>query len=239
MEVSQFRCYRIHARSGNRITSNVCGYRGLCKRRAAPRLSAAIVWAISRTLEDTGRYPNVHHRATASVAHKKPGGSAKSVRRQVNMDRRSPERERQRKLVERGLRKGEMFTALVGCSNIPLKGRCINTDALVLNIEWLTFVFRQRPQADFPVLDDARESSIVKVAVGPAFELTSKHLPPRKANRVRFPAGSHQDIRIWESCRTMPLFGEFSRGSAVSSLAIAFPRRSIPRFTLVGSQDHS
>ncbi|KAJ8883609.1 hypothetical protein PR048_015453 [Dryococelus australis] len=35
--------------------------------------------------------------------------------------------------------------------------------------------------------------------------------PPTKANRVRSP-----DFRKWESCRTMPLVGGFSRGSPVS-----------------------
>ncbi|KAJ8865831.1 hypothetical protein PR048_033353 [Dryococelus australis] len=39
--------------------------------------------------------------------------------------------------------------------------------------------------------------------------------PPTKANRVRSPAGS-PDFRQWESCRTMPLVGRFSRGSPVS-----------------------
>ncbi|KAJ8882846.1 hypothetical protein PR048_014660 [Dryococelus australis] len=39
--------------------------------------------------------------------------------------------------------------------------------------------------------------------------------PPTKANRVQSPAGS-PDFRKWESCRTMPLVGRFSRGSPVS-----------------------
>ncbi|KAJ8865684.1 hypothetical protein PR048_033204 [Dryococelus australis] len=38
--------------------------------------------------------------------------------------------------------------------------------------------------------------------------------PPTKANRVQSPAGS-PDFREWESCRTMPLVGGFSRGSPV------------------------
>ncbi|KAJ8877237.1 hypothetical protein PR048_021691 [Dryococelus australis] len=36
--------------------------------------------------------------------------------------------------------------------------------------------------------------------------------PPTKANRAQSPAGS-PDFRKWESCRTMPLVGGFSRGS--------------------------
>ncbi|KAJ8866335.1 hypothetical protein PR048_032178 [Dryococelus australis] len=50
--------------------------------------------------------------------------------------------------------------------------------------------------------------------------------PPTKANRVRFPAGSLAGFRLWESCRTMPLIGGFSRVSPVSP-AIAFRRCSI------------
>ncbi|KAJ8866176.1 hypothetical protein PR048_033700, partial [Dryococelus australis] len=60
--------------------------------------------------------------------------------------------------------------------------------------------------------------------------------PPTKANRVQSPAGS-PDIRKWESCRTMPLVGGFSRGSPVSHVP-SFLRRSIfTSFTLIGSQD--
>ncbi|KAJ8894550.1 hypothetical protein PR048_007207 [Dryococelus australis] len=36
--------------------------------------------------------------------------------------------------------------------------------------------------------------------------------PPAYANRIRFPAGSLPDYRMWESCRKMPLAGGFSRG---------------------------
>ncbi|KAJ8870545.1 hypothetical protein PR048_029568 [Dryococelus australis] len=37
--------------------------------------------------------------------------------------------------------------------------------------------------------------------------------PPTSANQVQSPAGSLPDFRKWESCRTMPLVGGFSRGS--------------------------
>ncbi|KAJ8881536.1 hypothetical protein PR048_018018 [Dryococelus australis] len=47
--------------------------------------------------------------------------------------------------------------------------------------------------------------------------------PPTKANRVRFPAGSLPDLRMWESCRTMPLVCGFSLGSHVFP-ALAFRR---------------
>ncbi|KAJ8876254.1 hypothetical protein PR048_024164 [Dryococelus australis] len=39
--------------------------------------------------------------------------------------------------------------------------------------------------------------------------------PPTKANRAQYPAGS-PDSRKWESCRTMPLVGGFSRGYPAS-----------------------
>ncbi|KAJ8895947.1 hypothetical protein PR048_001288 [Dryococelus australis] len=45
------------------------------------------------------------------------------------------------------------------------------------------------------------------------------------------------DFRMWESCRTMPLVGGFSRGSPVSS-TLSFRRCSIlTSITLIGSQD--
>ncbi|KAJ8880316.1 hypothetical protein PR048_016782 [Dryococelus australis] len=37
-------------------------------------------------------------------------------------------------------------------------------------------------------------------------------VPPNKTNRVQSQAGSLPDFRKWESCRTMPLVGGFSRG---------------------------
>ncbi|KAJ8880205.1 hypothetical protein PR048_016671 [Dryococelus australis] len=50
--------------------------------------------------------------------------------------------------------------------------------------------------------------------------------PPTKTNRVQSPAGQLPDFRKWESCRTMPLVGEFSRRSPVSP-APSFRRCSI------------
>ncbi|KAJ8875116.1 hypothetical protein PR048_023009 [Dryococelus australis] len=50
--------------------------------------------------------------------------------------------------------------------------------------------------------------------------------PPDKANRARFPAGLPPDFRMWESCRTMPLVGGFSRDLPLP-LAFAFRRCSI------------
>ncbi|KAJ8879758.1 hypothetical protein PR048_020366 [Dryococelus australis] len=70
--------------------------------------------------------------------------------------------------------------------------------------------------------------------LGVAERLT--HSPPTKANRVQSPAGL-PDFRKWESCRTMPLVGGFSRGSPASP-APSFRRRSIfTSIALVGSRD--
>ncbi|KAJ8869260.1 hypothetical protein PR048_030832 [Dryococelus australis] len=60
--------------------------------------------------------------------------------------------------------------------------------------------------------------------------------PPTEANRAQYPAGS-QDFRKWESCRTMPFVGGFSRGSPASP-APSFQRRSIfASINLIDSQD--
>ncbi|KAJ8882449.1 hypothetical protein PR048_014257 [Dryococelus australis] len=40
--------------------------------------------------------------------------------------------------------------------------------------------------------------------------------PPTKGNRVQFQAGSPPDVRMWASCRTMPLIGGISWGSPVN-----------------------
>ncbi|KAJ8883599.1 hypothetical protein PR048_015443 [Dryococelus australis] len=51
--------------------------------------------------------------------------------------------------------------------------------------------------------------------------------PPTYTNRVRFPAGSPPDFRMWESCRTMPLVGGFSPESPVSPTDLALRHYSI------------
>ncbi|KAJ8874048.1 hypothetical protein PR048_024888 [Dryococelus australis] len=61
--------------------------------------------------------------------------------------------------------------------------------------------------------------------------------PPTKANRVQSTAGPPPDFRMWETCWTMPLVSELSRGFPVSS-ALSFRRLSIlTSITLIGSQD--
>ncbi|KAJ8882865.1 hypothetical protein PR048_014679 [Dryococelus australis] len=61
--------------------------------------------------------------------------------------------------------------------------------------------------------------------------------PPTKAIRVQSPAGPLGDFCMWESCRTMPLVGGFSRGSAVSPV-LSFRRCSIlTSITFIDCQD--
>ncbi|KAJ8866480.1 hypothetical protein PR048_032323 [Dryococelus australis] len=59
---------------------------------------------------------------------------------------------------------------------------------------------------------------------------------PRRRTGFGFRWGRFWIIRTWESCPKMPLICGFSRGSPVFP-ALAFRRCSIPRFTLVDSQD--
>ncbi|KAJ8876083.1 hypothetical protein PR048_023992 [Dryococelus australis] len=65
-------------------------------------------------------------------------------------------------------------------------------------------------------------SSIRGIAVAERLDCS----PPTKANRVRSPAQSPLNFCKWESYRTMPIFGGFSRGSSVSP-NLAFRRCSI------------
>ncbi|KAJ8867048.1 hypothetical protein PR048_032910 [Dryococelus australis] len=86
------------------------------------------------------------------------------------------------------------------------------------------------------ILIDACISSIVlQILEGATVAEQLARSPPTKANRAQSPAGS-PDFRQWESCRTMPLVGGFSRGTPVSP-ALSFRRRSIfSLITLIGSQ---
>ncbi|KAJ8894497.1 hypothetical protein PR048_007151 [Dryococelus australis] len=60
--------------------------------------------------------------------------------------------------------------------------------------------------------------------------------PPTKAIRVRHPAGSLPDPRVWESCRTMPLVGESSRGYPISPAPSLRRCFALTSTTFVGSQ---
>ncbi|KAJ8882669.1 hypothetical protein PR048_014481 [Dryococelus australis] len=85
------------------------------------------------------------------------------------------------------------------------------------------------------MLPGLRRRSGVREVLGTMAERLARP-PPTKANRVQSPTGS-PDFRKWESCRTMPLVGGFSRGSPVY-LAPSFRRHSIfTSITLIGSQD--
>ncbi|KAJ8882743.1 hypothetical protein PR048_014556 [Dryococelus australis] len=81
--------------------------------------------------------------------------------------------------------------------------------------------------------EDAPYSALLELSVA-CYIVYSRF--PTTVNRVESPAGS-PDLRKWESCRTMPLVGGFSRGPPISP-ALTFRRRSIlASVTLIGSQD--
>ncbi|KAJ8872387.1 hypothetical protein PR048_025991 [Dryococelus australis] len=85
-----------------------------------------------------------------------------------------------------------------------------------------------------PVVDTIK---LLLDCLGAAVAERSDFSPPTKAKRVQSPAGSLPDFRKWESCRTMPLVGGFSRGSPVSP-ALSLRRCSIlTSITLICSQD--
>ncbi|KAJ8881126.1 hypothetical protein PR048_017599, partial [Dryococelus australis] len=67
-----------------------------------------------------------------------------------------------------------------------------------------------KPSAESPVL-------LILDVMGPAVTEWLDCSPPTKTNRVQSPAGPLPDFRKWESCRTKPLVGGFSRGSPISS----------------------
>ncbi|KAJ8892439.1 hypothetical protein PR048_005019 [Dryococelus australis] len=77
---------------------------------------------------------------------------------------------------------------------------------------------------------------LIVVFYGAAVAEQLSRSPPTKANRVQSPAGS-PDLRMWKSCRTMPLVVGLSRGSPVCP-APSFRHCSIlTSITLIGSQD--
>ncbi|KAJ8878468.1 hypothetical protein PR048_019046 [Dryococelus australis] len=62
-------------------------------------------------------------------------------------------------------------------------------------------------------------------------------LGDKKANQVRFPAGSLPDFCMWESCRIMRLVSGFSLGSSVSLPLHSGSAPYSHHFTLIGSQN--
>ncbi|KAJ8887633.1 hypothetical protein PR048_013851 [Dryococelus australis] len=85
-------------------------------------------------------------------------------------------------------------------------------------------------------------SSMLYVAISTVMGATVAELlarlPPTKTNRVQSPAGS-PDFRKWESCRTMPLVGGFSRVSPVYPAPSSQRRSLFTSIILVGIQDLS
>ncbi|KAJ8898441.1 hypothetical protein PR048_003801 [Dryococelus australis] len=60
--------------------------------------------------------------------------------------------------------------------------------------------------------------------------------PPAKANRVQSPAGSLPGFRTWESCRTMPPVGGFSRGYTFAREEVQFA--DVSRISLTHSLEY-
>ncbi|KAJ8882505.1 hypothetical protein PR048_014316 [Dryococelus australis] len=60
-------------------------------------------------------------------------------------------------------------------------------------------------------------STLTSITLIGSQDLWFDYLPPNTVNRARFPVGSPLDFRMWESFRTMPLGGGFSRVSPVFS----------------------
>ncbi|KAJ8873692.1 hypothetical protein PR048_024524 [Dryococelus australis] len=67
-----------------------------------------------------------------------------------------------------------------------------------------------------PYTRKTREKSPLFFSRGAAVAERLVCSPPVMANRAQTPVGSLPDFRTWESCRTMPPVGGFSRGSPVS-----------------------
>ncbi|KAJ8894022.1 hypothetical protein PR048_006632 [Dryococelus australis] len=68
-----------------------------------------------------------------------------------------------------------------------------------------------KPHHNVTVYFDGDNEWQASSRVGAAVAERLARSPPNKANRVRSPAGSLTDFRMWGSCRTMPLAGGFSR----------------------------
>ncbi|KAJ8889878.1 hypothetical protein PR048_009383 [Dryococelus australis] len=98
-----------------------------------------------------------------------------------------------------------------------------------------------RASVNFPTLHTSKSPTCVQkflhTSVSRKLLFTNDLIkPPTKANRVQSQAGS-PDFRKWESCRTIPLVGGFSRGSPVSP-SPSFMRRSMfTSIAFIGSQD--
>ncbi|KAJ8895602.1 hypothetical protein PR048_000938, partial [Dryococelus australis] len=76
----------------------------------------------------------------------------------------------------------------------------------------------------------------VHAYAGAAVVLVVRLTVSHKCEPGSIPCGAAPDFRMWESCRTMPLVGGFSRGSPVPPV-LAFLCCSIPHIILIGYQD--
>ncbi|KAJ8896911.1 hypothetical protein PR048_002257 [Dryococelus australis] len=130
---------------------------------------------------------------------------------------------------------GEMLThSVLIVTHIPLLS--VGTGSWleeVLGKEWEGIVYSlcYGPTPACALKDFGKPRKTEIRLAGPEIEpgCESNHSPPTEASRVRFLVRSLLHFRMWESCRTMPLVGGFSRGSPVSP-SFSFRRRSMPRF---------
>ncbi|KAJ8891883.1 hypothetical protein PR048_004438 [Dryococelus australis] len=115
----------------------------------------------------------------------------------------------------------EVLTADERAKDVSME-RCRNARAME------TGEPRESPPANSIVRHD---SQMRKCKSDPAGNMAERLAcsPPTKANRVLSPAGSHPNLRVRESWRTMPLVGGISRGSPV------FPTPSFRRGSILTS----
>ncbi|KAJ8878626.1 hypothetical protein PR048_019208 [Dryococelus australis] len=112
------------------------------------------------------------------------------------------------------------FQISYSCRTMPMIGR-----------------FSRRSPDSPPMHSGAAPHSPHLTLIGSQDHDRSTRSPPTKVNRVQSPAGS-PDLRKWESCRTMQLFGRFSRRSPDSPSMHSGAAPHSPHLTLIGSQDH-
>ncbi|KAJ8879279.1 hypothetical protein PR048_019886 [Dryococelus australis] len=79
----------------------------------------------------------------------------------------------------------------------------------VVSPQWLLHVYEATPFLTELHVIGVRRWEVTTVAE------RLDYSPPTRANRVQSPAGSLPDFRKWESCRTIPLVGGFTRRSSV------------------------
>ncbi|KAJ8881689.1 hypothetical protein PR048_018175 [Dryococelus australis] len=131
-------------------------------------------------------------------------------------------------LIEVDARERRDSAFAVPCTRAELGSRCVLPAASPpLNLPLICASARlKRPKRPLPRVRRRTELACLSTArVGATVAERLARSPQTKANWIQSLAGS-PDFRKWESCRTMPLVGGFSRGSPVCP-APSFRRRSV------------